>query len=93
MNLRKEQIPHLSQIILSQVKKLELAQFKVPEEKILHTIQSVIEKNYQAEAKLNEEVEQVMAQYSTQIEQGGLNASELFLKIKKELAKKKGFVL
>lgn len=93
MRLKKEQIEQLSQQIFAHLKDKELIKIKVSEDKVLSRIQQAITQDLEAEVKLDEEVEQVMAQYRRQIAQGGLNERELFLKIKKELAKKKGVVL
>lgn len=93
MRLKKEQIEQLSQKIFTQLKDKDLIKIKTSEAKVLERIHQAITADLEGEVKLEFEVEQVMAQYKRQIAQGGLNEREVFLKIKKELAKKKGVVL
>ncbi len=93
MRLRKDQIENLSKRILNRLQSQSLAQLKTSEEKILEKIQAVITQNLADEQKLETEVDQLLAQFRSQIRSGQINEAELFLKMKKELAKKKKFVL
>ncbi len=93
MRLRKDQIENLSKRILNRMQSQSLAQLKTSEEKILEKIQAVITQNLADEQKLETEVDQLLAQFRSQIRSGQINEAELFLKMKKELAKKKKFVL
>ena len=45
------------------------------------------------EDRLNEEAREVLAQHMTQMERSDITYSEMFRKVKRELAKKKGIVL
>lgn len=93
MHLKKEQVLHLSQQIFDHLKEKELMVLKTNAAEVLERIQQAIAQDLKSEESLNEEAEKILQQYKRQIAQGGLNERELFLKIKKELAKKKGIVL
>ena len=45
------------------------------------------------EDRLNEEAREVLAQHMTHMERSDITYSEMFKKVKRELAKKKGIVL
>ena len=93
MRLKKEQVEKLSQILLKELSGKGLANFKVPEAKILARIQETITADLEAEDQLDREVHALMDQFRRQIQSGHLNERDLFMKIKKELAKKKKMVL
>lgn len=93
MRLKKEQIENLSQVLLKELKDKGLATFKAAEGKILARIEAAITADLEAEDQLDREVHELMDQFRRQIEAGHLNERDLFMKIKKELAKKKKIVL
>jgi hypothetical protein len=93
VRLKKEQIEKISQILLKELSDKGLANFKVPEAKVLTRIQETITADLEAEDQLDREVHALMDQFRRQIESGHLNERDLFMKIKKELAKKKKLVL
>ena len=93
MRLRKDQIEKLSKVILDHLQEKGLIQLKGSQEKALERIQREITRDIEAEVKLEEEVYQLMDQFRPQIQSGQLNERELFLKINKEMAKKKKVVL
>lgn len=93
MRLRKDQIERLSKVILDHLREKELIKLKAGQEKVLERIQQEITRDLEAEVTLEEEVHQLMDQFRPQIQSGQLNERELFLKIKKEMAKKKKMVL
>ena len=45
------------------------------------------------EDRLNEEVREVLAQHTAQMERSDITYSEMFKKVKRELARKKGIIL
>jgi uncharacterized protein len=53
----------------------------------------VITDELMVEDRLNEEAREVLAQHMTQMERSDITYSEMFKKVKRELAKKKGIVL
>jgi len=93
MRLKKEQIEKLSLQILKHLKDKELIKIKADEAQILARIEKAFIQDFEAEDQLDQDVENLMAQFRPQIQAGQLNERDLFLKIKKELAKKKKVVL
>ena len=93
MRLRKDQIPKLSQFLLKSLKEEKLVHVKVDDAKLLSKVEQVILDNLLDEEKIDAEAKGLIDQYRSQISQGSLNEQELFQKIKRELAKKKKFVL
>lgn len=93
MRLRKDQVENLSKIILDHLKEKALIRLKTEERAIRERIQREITQDLEAEDRLDEEVHELMEQFRSQIQGGQLNERELFLKIKKEMAKKKKMVL
>jgi hypothetical protein len=93
MRLKAEQVQKLSALILQGLMDKDLAKLKADKSKVLERIRQAITDDLNAEDRLDEEVRQLMDQFRSQIEAGALNERELFLKIKKEMAKKKKMVL
>jgi hypothetical protein len=93
VRLKKEQIEKLAQVLLKELKDKGLAKFKAEEGKVLARIQEAITADLEAEDQLDREVHALMDQFRRQIESGHLNERDLFMKIKKELAKKKKITL
>lgn len=93
MKLSKDQISRLSQHILKKILAEQVIVAKVSEAKLQEKIEQVILKNIQAEKKIEQKVDQLLETYRAQISAGQLNERELFVKIKKELAKKEKFPL
>ena len=56
-------------------------------------IARVIADELMVEDRLNEEAREVLAQHMTQMERSDITYSEMFKKVKRELAKQKGIVL
>ena len=63
------------------------------EELVIEGIARVIVEELQVEDRLNEEVREVLVQHTTQMERSDITYSEMFKKVKRELAKQKGIVL
>lgn len=93
MRLKAEQVEKLSALILQGLLDKDLAKLKADKPKVLERIRQAITNDLNAEDRLDDEVRQLMDQFRPQIEAGALNERELFLKIKKEMAKKKKMVL
>jgi len=56
-------------------------------------IARVITDELLVEDRLNEEVREVLAQHTAQMERSDITYSEMFKKVKRELARKKGIIL
>jgi hypothetical protein len=60
---------------------------------VIDGIARVITDELMVEDRLNEEARQVLSEHSAHIERSDITYSEMFKKVKRELAKKKGIVL
>jgi hypothetical protein len=63
------------------------------EHRVTDSIARVIADELSVEDRLNEEAREVLAQHMGQMERSDITYSEMFKKVKRELAKKKGIVL
>jgi hypothetical protein len=63
------------------------------EARVVDTIARVIVDELSVEDRLNDEAREVLAQHMSQMERSDITYSEMFRKVKRELAKKKGIVL
>ena len=63
------------------------------EPRVIEGIAHVITEELMVEDRLNEEARQVLSEHSAHIERNDITYSEMFKKVKRELAKKKGIVL
>jgi hypothetical protein len=76
--------------LLSNEKDVELLQ---PLSAIEEKITAVITGNMEEERRINTACDKIMDQYAREIERGSVDPHQMFLMIKKKLAKEKGFVL
>jgi hypothetical protein len=60
---------------------------------VIGGIARVVTEELMVEDRLNEEARAVLAEHSAHIERSDITYSEMFKKVKRELAKKKGIVL
>ena len=63
------------------------------EDQVADGIARVIIEELQVEDRLNEEVREVLVQHTQQMERSDVTYSEMFKKVKRELAKQKGIIL
>ncbi|HVO11893.1 MAG TPA: DUF507 family protein [Vicinamibacteria bacterium] len=63
------------------------------EARVTDGIARVIVDELSVEDRLNEEAREVLSQHMSQMERSDITYSEMFKKVKRELAKKKGIVL
>jgi len=63
------------------------------EARVVDGIARVIVDELSVEDRLNEEAREVLAQHMRQMERSDITYSEMFKKVKRELARKKGIVL
>ena len=93
MKLEQKQIHYLCQKVLHELKAQDLIVFKGPEEAVLKRMMDEFEKNLRDEDNLEADAKKLLAQYQHEANAEGLNQAKLFMMLKKELAKKKGFIL
>jgi hypothetical protein len=92
MRLSADEIQFISRKIVKTLvaaKRLEVDD----EARLVDAIARVIVDELSIEDRLNEEAREVLAQHMSQMERSDITYSEMFKKVKRELAKKKGIVL
>ncbi len=92
MRLSADEIQFISRKIVKTLvaaKRLEVDD----EGRLVDAIARVIVDELSIEDRLNEEAREVLAQHMSQMERSDITYSEMFKKVKRELAKKKGIVL
>jgi len=92
MRLSADEIQFISRKIVKTLvaqKRLEVDD----EARVVEAIARVIVDGLSIEDRLNEEAREVLSQHMTQMERSDITYSEMFKKVKRELAKKKGIVL
>ena len=93
MKLEQKQIRHLCEKVLNELKTKDLVVFKAEEEAVLKRMVEGFEQNLRDEANLEAEAKKLLVQYQREANAEGMNQAKLFTMLKKELAKKKGFIL
>jgi hypothetical protein len=92
MRLSADEIQFISRKIVKTLvaaKRLEVDD----EARVIEAISRVIVDELSVEDRLNDEAREVLAQHMSQMERSDITYSEMFRKVKRELAKKKGIVL
>jgi hypothetical protein len=92
MRLSADEIQFISRKIVKTLvaaKRLEVDD----EGRVIDAIARVIVDELSIEDRLNEEAREVLSQHMSQMERSDITYSEMFKKVKRELAKKKGIVL
>lgn len=92
MRLSPDEIQFISRKIVKTL--VSAGRMTVDEEpKVIEGIARVITEELMVEDRLNEEARQVLSEHSAHIERSDIAYSDMFKKVKRELAKKKGIVL
>jgi hypothetical protein len=92
MRLTPDEIQYISRKIVKTLVgegKLEVDS----ETRVEEAIGKVISQELQVEDRLNEEVREVLLEHSSQMERSDITYTDMFKKVKRELAKKKGIIL
>jgi hypothetical protein len=92
MRLTADEIQFISRKIVKTLVAAERLEVD-DEARVVDGIARVIVDELSLEDKLNEEAREVLAQHTSQMERSDITYSEMFRKVKRELAKKKGIVL
>jgi len=92
MRLSPDEIQFISRKIVKTLVAAERIEVD-DEERVIEGIARVIVEELQVEDRLNEEVREVLVQHSAQMDRSDITYSEMFKKVKRELAKQKGIVL
>jgi len=92
MRLTADEIQFISRKIVKTLVAAERLEVD-SETRVIEGIARVIVDELSVEDRLNEEVREVLAQHMSHMERSDIAFSEMFKKVKRELAKKKGIVL
>ena len=92
MRLTADEIQYISRKIVKTLVAAERLEVD-DEARVVEAISRVIVEELSVEDRLNDEAREVLAQHMTQMERSDITYSEMFRKVKRELAKKKGIVL
>jgi hypothetical protein len=92
MRLSADEIQFISRKIVKTLVAAERLEVD-DEARVVEAIGKVIVDELSVEDRLNDEAREVLAQHMSQMERSDITYSEMFRKVKRELAKKKGIVL
>jgi hypothetical protein len=92
MRLTADEIQFISRKIVKTLVAAERLEVD-DEARVVEGIARVIVDELAVEDRLNDEAREVLAQHMSQMERSDITYSEMFRKVKRELAKKKGIVL
>jgi hypothetical protein len=92
MRLTADEIQFISRKIVKTLVAAERLEVD-DEARVVEAIARVIVDELSVEDRLNDEAREVLAQHMNQMERSDITYSEMFRKVKRELAKKKGIVL
>jgi hypothetical protein len=92
MKISDKQIERMAKLIVDALKKQNLVEFHVKEEKVLQKAVSVIKRDFEREAQLDREVLGMMDELERQ-HPGDFQRYKMFPLLKKKLAKEKGIIL
>ena len=92
MRLTRDQVGHIAQKIVRGLLKDEMIIAEQPEQ-ITDLLSDVFTKNLEAEDRLNDEVRDLLQNYTDEINRGMVNYQELFRKVKAKLARERKMVI
>jgi uncharacterized protein len=93
MKLKREEITKIAGLIQRHLKDAGLVTSKSTDDRIRERIETVIAKNLEEEAAIEEEVKKLMEQYRSQIASGAIDPQKAYTMIKKQVAKERKFIL
>ena len=93
MKISSEKTKYLCQKVFDELKSKGILVLKADEQVIIKRMIDEMEKNFKEEDAIDAEAKKMLVQYQSQISDAGMNQSKLFNMLKKEIAKKKGFIL
>jgi hypothetical protein len=93
VKLKREEIAKIARLIQSHLKEAGLVTSKAPDDRIRERIETVILKNLEEEAAIEDEVKKLMEQYRSQIATGAIDPQKAYTMIKKQVAKERKFIL
>jgi hypothetical protein len=93
MRLASDEIEYIARKIVKTLVADGSLQVDGPPARVIDGIIKVITEELSVEDRLNDEVREVLSQHMAHMERSDIAYSEMFKKVKRELAKKKGIVL
>ena len=93
MKLNANQIQYICEKVLRDLKEKNIIVFNVDEHTVLKRMMAELEKNLKEEEAIELEAKKLLAQHQGELNSSGMNQGKFFMMLKKEIAKKKGFVL
>ena len=92
MRLTRDQVGYVSQHIVRGLLRDEFIATDQPEQ-LIDSIAQVLTTDLEAEDRLNDEVREMLQNFSEEISRGSLNYQELFRKVKAKLARERKMVI
>jgi hypothetical protein len=93
MKLNSNQIQYICEKVLRDLKEKDIIIFNSDENTVLKRMMAEFEKNLKDEENIEHEAKKLLAQHQGEVNNAGINQAKLFMMLKKEIAKKKGFIL
>ena len=93
MRLKKDTINRLATNIVTSLITKQLFKPQTDTNALISVVEGVFVKNMEDERTVEDETSQLMEQYKDQINTGNADSQRLYMMIKKEVAKKRKFVL
>ena len=93
MKLNHNQIQYICEKVLRDLKEKNIVIFKADENTVLKRMITELEKNLKEEETINAEAKKLMELHHNEVSTAGMNQAKLFMLLKKEIAKKKRFIL
>lgn len=93
MRIPKTWVPLLTRRIVESLLEKELIEPKLPKEGLIEESEKLILEELMVEDRLNEEVREILKQFSVDIEKGRLDYKRLFDLTKKKLVEERGLIL
>ncbi len=93
MKLDDAKVKHLCSKVLDRLKDKKLIVFKSEEHAVLNSMIDAFTKNLKQEQEIELEAKKIMEMHKSEMLNTGMNQSKMFMMIKKEIARKRGFIL
>lgn len=93
MKLDDTKVKYICQKAMDKLKEKKLIVFKVEEHVALNCMIEAFNKNLKEEQNIELEAKKMMEAHKSEMLTNGMNQSKMFMLIKKEIARKRGFIL
>lgn len=93
MKLDDAKVKYLCNKVLDRLKDKKLIVFKSEEHAVLDSMVKAFSNNLKQEQEIELEAKKIMELHKAEMLNTGMNQSKMFMMIKKEIARKRGFIL